>query len=243
MSTTNLNELFTALSKAQKEMKNAEKDGVNPHFKSQYATLTSVWDAAREALTNNNLSVVQMPSYTQDGKIVVTTVLGHASGQCLRFDCPVVYQGNTMQALGSALTYARRYSLSAVVGVASQEDDDDATKSQEQHTVPAPKTVQVAVSNTTDATVPIGRYKGKLLSEVPLDDLQSTAYWMKQKAEAEGKPLKGTWQTFVSQVEKMTENFDATASSKVLPTKTNGHIAGTQANLSDPNVSFDDIQF
>ena len=120
-----INELAAALSKAQSVIRGAVKDANNPFFKSQYADLTSVWDACRDALTKNGLSVIQCPEQSDTGGIAIETTLLHSSGQFItsRYVMPVK-NSTDAQAVGSAITYARRYALSAMVGVAPADDDD-----------------------------------------------------------------------------------------------------------------------
>jgi len=113
-----------ALAKAQVLIKGAVKDSNNPHFKSQYADLSSVWDSCHEALNKNEICVVQQTE-TLDGKLVLVTRLIHSSGQWFRSEFPVKPQQDTPQGIGSAITYARRYSLAAMAGVAPRGDDDD----------------------------------------------------------------------------------------------------------------------
>lgn len=116
--------LYAALAKAQAQMQSAKKDSVNPHFRAKYADLAAVWEACRKALTDNGLAVVQMSAPAAEG-VRVITVLGHSSGLELRDDPPVYpLAQRTPQAIGSAITYARRYGLAAMVGVAPDEDDD-----------------------------------------------------------------------------------------------------------------------
>ena len=117
-----INELAAALAKAQAEIQNAKKDSENPFFKSKYADLSAVWDACRGPLTKNGLSIVQIP-YGHDGKYFLNTILMHSSGQFLSGILPVVPIKGDPQALGSALTYMRRYALSAMVGNAPEDDD------------------------------------------------------------------------------------------------------------------------
>ena len=119
-----INELAMALSKAQALIKGAVKDQNNLFFKSQYADLASVWDACRDALSKNELSVVQCPEQSEGGGVAVETTLLHSSGQYItsRYIMPV--KDVTAQSIGSAITYARRYALSAMVGVAPTDDDD-----------------------------------------------------------------------------------------------------------------------
>ena len=104
----------------------AYKDATNPHFKSRYATLASVWDAIREPLSAHGLSVSQVLESAENGVgVAVRTLLLHTSGQWIasRYVMPITDK-LTPQAMGSAITYARRYALSAIVGIAPDDDDD-----------------------------------------------------------------------------------------------------------------------
>ena len=123
MQSEQINELVTALAKAQSEITPAIKDSLNPHFKSKYADLSSVWEACRLPLTKNGLAVIQTTEVIND-KLTVVTTLAHSSGQWMKSNLPVLTATNTPQALGSALTYMRRYALSAITGVAPGDDDD-----------------------------------------------------------------------------------------------------------------------
>lgn len=122
-----INELMTALAKAQGVMKPAIKDSTNPHFKSQYADLASVWEACREALSSNGLSVVQILDFAGEKQVLVT-ILGHSSGQWIKSIIALPIQRPGPQELGSCLSYTRRYSLAAMVGVF--QDDDDGERAQ-----------------------------------------------------------------------------------------------------------------
>jgi hypothetical protein len=140
MTSVEINELAKALSDAQGEMTAAAKDATNPHFKSRYATLASVWDAIRKPLTANGLSVSQILE-AEPGGVAVRTMLLHSSGQWLasRYVMPVG-ERLTPQAMGSAITYARRYALSAIVGIAPDDDDDgNAASDQPRVERPAPR--------------------------------------------------------------------------------------------------------
>lgn len=118
-----LGELAKALAGVQSEIGFARKTAVNPHFKNTYANLADVWDACRAALTKHGLSVVQVPD-TDGERVVLTTTLLHTSGQWIRGVYPVRPVKNDPQSYGSALTYARRYGLAAMVGVVADDDDD-----------------------------------------------------------------------------------------------------------------------
>ena len=120
-----IGDLAGALAKAQGEIKGAAKDSANPHFKSRYADLASVWDACRAALSKHGIAVVQMPSVA-DGKVAVTTLLTHSSGQWVEETVSVAPMKMDAQGLGSVVTYLRRYALAAAVGVAPDDDDGEA---------------------------------------------------------------------------------------------------------------------
>jgi len=124
-----LNELAGALSKAQAMLRGAVKDSTNPHFKSRYADLASCWDACREALAANGLSVVQLPEGS--GNVVeMTTRLMHASGQWIECSGCFTASKADPQGMGSCITYARRYQLCAVVGISPEDDDGNAASEQ-----------------------------------------------------------------------------------------------------------------
>lgn len=118
-----INELAKALAEAQGEMKSAAKDAKNPFFNSSYATLDSIWEACRETLSKHGLSVVQVPITDEYGLRLVTR-LCHASGQWIEGALSLNPSKNDLQGIGSAITYGRRYMLGAMVGVATDNDDD-----------------------------------------------------------------------------------------------------------------------
>lgn len=123
-----INELAAALSKAQGEMQAAIKDKVNPFFKSSYADLGSVWDAARPVLSKYGLCVMQTTELQHDrNQVIMVTTLAHTSGQWMKSYLPLNPSKNDSQGMGAAITYLRRYSLSAIVGVVCDEDDDGET--------------------------------------------------------------------------------------------------------------------
>lgn len=117
-----INELAAALSLAQAEMKNAKLNKQNPHFKSRYSDLAEIRDAVTPALTKNGLSIVQGTDTVDDGKLIVVTRLLHKSGQWIESRFPISH--DKPQAMGSAITYGRRYTLSAICNIAADEDDD-----------------------------------------------------------------------------------------------------------------------
>lgn len=117
-----LNELATALSKAQGEFDPALKDANNPFFKSKYADLPSVWAVSREILCKYGLSILQFPS-TNEGKHCLITRLMHSSGQWMESSVDLLLTKNDIQGLGSAISYMRRYSMTAILGIVQDDDD------------------------------------------------------------------------------------------------------------------------
>src|ERR1700743_1179580 len=117
-SSEQINELASALAKAQGEITGALKDSANPFFKSRYADLASCWDACRAALAKNELAVVQVPEWHSDDQsqgLGLTTTLVHSSGQWIRGTLRCNPKDTTDQATGSSITYARRYALCAFI--------------------------------------------------------------------------------------------------------------------------------
>jgi ERF superfamily len=119
-----INELATALVKAQSLLTHAFKNRKNSHFKNAYADHASVLDACRAPLNDNGITVTQGPTF-MNGGWVVTTKLLHISGQYLACDTPIINGKGDAQGFGSGMTYAKRYGLMALVGIDSSENDDD----------------------------------------------------------------------------------------------------------------------
>lgn len=118
-----IKELVAAMVKAQLEMKPAIKDSENPHFKSKYADLASVWEAL-EPFRRNGIAIIQRPMPFADGMIGLETQLLHTSGEWMSgvMETPIVK--HDPQGVGSAITYLRRYSLGCMTGLVTEEDDD-----------------------------------------------------------------------------------------------------------------------
>lgn len=136
MKSDQINELAAALSKAQGAMGAAQMDAKNPHFNSKYATLASIIDAARKPLADNGLAFSQMLGYGDDGIVLLDTMLMHSSGQWIASEVaikssPTNRGVNEVQALGSALTYYKRYALAAILGISTADEDDDGNTAQQ----------------------------------------------------------------------------------------------------------------
>ena len=137
-----IGQLALALSLAQGEMESASKNSNNPYFKSKYADLSEVWRVIRGPLSKNNLSVIQSINGTYE-KPIITTILAHQSGEYISSTLELSGEGAgkdgekkfTAQTMGSAISYGRRYALSALVGVCQEDDDGNSASAQVKETV------------------------------------------------------------------------------------------------------------
>lgn len=124
----NIEKISKSLVKAQKEMSAAKKGAANPFFKSKYADYNSVLEACKEALNDNGITILQPHSLLQMGEseiAVVETILLHESGEYVSSQTKIeVAKQNDPQALGSAISYARRYGLQSLVSLPTSDDDD-----------------------------------------------------------------------------------------------------------------------
>ena len=123
-----IGKLTEALSKVQGILEGAKKESSNPFFKSRYADLTSVWDAIRKPLADNGLAVIQTGVYNADNPelISIETTLSHISGEWVSGIISVKPVKNDPQVAVACVTYLRRASLSAIVGVSPEDDDGEA---------------------------------------------------------------------------------------------------------------------
>jgi hypothetical protein len=156
--------LAAALAKAQGSIRGALKDSDNPFFKSKYADLASVVEAIREAFASNGIAYVQTIEPSEKNEVRVETILMHASGEwiaCGILALPVAKAD--AQGVGSAITYARRYSLSAAAGVAPEDDDGNAA------TKAAPKAIAWTEEESQTARTKVEDLK-KELKESGMDE-------------------------------------------------------------------------
>lgn len=116
--------LYAALAAAQADMPAVEKTGRNPHFKSKHVTLDHLIAMTRPVLNKHGLTIVQLPARAEDGMPVLRTIITHVGGGSIDDEAPLLPDKVGMQALGSAITYMRRYAWAAACGIASEEDDD-----------------------------------------------------------------------------------------------------------------------
>ena len=118
-------ELSKALAKFQEEVKQPLKDKNNPFFKSKYVPLENVVEAITDVAPKNGLSFVQWALNDENGRVGVATMLMHESGEWIEFDAVhMKADKETAQGAGALISYLKRYSLSAVFGITSDQDDD-----------------------------------------------------------------------------------------------------------------------
>jgi hypothetical protein len=123
MRSEELDKFLPALAKMQSKVLKATKDSSNPHFKSKYASLEAVLDVITEAIKETGLCYTQTISQRDDNRLYLDTRVFHESGQWIGSEFPLLVPQQTPQAYGSAISYARRYSLSAIFGVVQSDDD------------------------------------------------------------------------------------------------------------------------
>lgn len=157
MQSPSIGALAKALAAAQAELQPATKNSQNPFLKNKYADITAVYTAIRSVLPAHGLAVVQTMIPAEKGFVAVRTTLLHESGEWIAGEIAMPCQsdkgGIGPQQVGSAITYARRYSLSAIVGVVS-EDDDDAEAAQKSHRQQVQQTRQQAKANNPNPMTP-----------------------------------------------------------------------------------------
>jgi hypothetical protein len=157
-----IGELVSAISKMQGVLEGAIKDSDNPFFRSKYADLTSVWEACRKPLTDNGLSIIQTSVFfpEQPELVAIETTIAHKSGEFITGLMTAKPVKSDPQAIGSCVTYLRRYSLAAICGIAPEDDDANAaTGLQGKVNIPPVSketTVKPPVTNKPTATPPVG---------------------------------------------------------------------------------------
>lgn len=115
-----IKELATALSSFQGKMRSVQKTEINPFFKKKYANLDSIWEACKTLMSEHGLSISQFPA----GDNELTSILMHSSGEWLEATTKMNLAKTDPQGHGSAITYMRRYAMSAILGIVTDEDDD-----------------------------------------------------------------------------------------------------------------------
>lgn len=163
--------IYSAFIKAQQQFAPALKSSLNPHFKSKYASLDNCIEAVIDAFNDNGIGLIQQTHEAESG-VIIETILIHTSGEQLsggKLFVPATKLD--AQGFGSALTYARRYSLMATCGIAPEDDDGNAASKQSIKQSPAP--------NLKPPVLDIFKFKQMLISskdEVELKTAWATIY-------------------------------------------------------------------
>ncbi len=184
-----MSDAIKALAKAQTEMGKAIKNAKNPHLKSNYADLGSVMEACFDALHANGFAIMQPCGADERGQYV-ETVLAHASGDTFTSRVHLVVGKNDMQGIGSAITYARRYGLLGMAGLAPEDDDGEATKAtpRQQPANRAPAVPSKADQAAADSMIAAIRQHG-------------AAAWNDQRLQADLAKLRASAPELAAQVE------------------------------------------
>lgn len=159
--------VYAALVVAQANMTKALKDTPNPHFKSKYADLANVQDACLPALNAQGIAVIQPTGEDESGRFVETIFYHAESDTQIKCRVPLIVGKNDMQGYGSAVTYARRYGLMSLAGIAPEDDDGNAAAASAERAVsnaeqPAAKASPETIKRLLDLIAVEGRDIAKL---------------------------------------------------------------------------------
>lgn len=188
METKGHKNICAALAAAQSEMGKAIKASANPAFRSKYADLASVMEACLPALNANGIAVIQPICQDEAGRSV-KTVLIHDSGETLECAVPLIVGKNDMQGLGSAITYARRYGLMSMAGIAPEDDDGNAAVASAARAITAAQVaeLQMWIEDTASDADKLLAYVGAASAE----DM-TAAQWDKAMVALRRKPRAST---------------------------------------------------
>lgn len=168
--------ITAALLKVQKEITPVTKNAKNPHFNSTFADLSAVIDVARPQLNSNGILFIQSASPSEDGRLHLTTRLIHESGEWIEDTAVTPLSKADPQAFGSAMTYLRRYSLSAMLGLYQEDDDGESATNR-----PASKPAKAASSPVKTIYKP----EGPMATPDTLKALETLCFDSAQKARLE----------------------------------------------------------
>lgn len=175
-----IKEITAALVKVQGGLQSAKTTkfaGRDSKFSYRYADLAEVWSTCRKALAENGLAVTQLPCLTDTGHMQLRTMLLHISGEWLASDLKVEpAQPLDHKAVGSALTYARRYALAAIVGIAVEGEDDDADAASRPQVQRRPQREPIPSKPAQATPVPRATHNG----ESPLESLGAFLSWARK---------------------------------------------------------------
>lgn len=170
--------LAKALSLFQGELKPIPKDAENPFFHSAYSSLTACWELVRPLLLKHGLAVTQLTAVEQ-GEILLVTKLMHESGEEVVGIYPIYCADKKPQSLGSAISYAKRYSLQAILGLASEDDDAEGATHHGKpphNTVPTQKTTRLDSGNTPGYEARHAAKMDEFISEKQIGLMMAVSY-------------------------------------------------------------------
>jgi len=165
-----ISELATALAKAQGQIEDASKDGLNPAFRSKYADLAAVRAVIREPLAVNDLAIMQFPR-TRQGFVEVETMLIHKSGEFVSETLELPVAKFDAHGIGSGITYGRRYGMMSVLCLAAVDDDGNAAT---EKAPAAPKKAEPKKSEYSSAEVAALALNMKAAAEKGMSNLTAT---------------------------------------------------------------------
>ena len=175
-----MKELSKALCKFQSAITNVPFDSQNPHFKNKYASLAGIIDHVRTGLSDNGLVISQLVN-----KDSVQTMLIHTSGESLSAETAILCATpNNPQAYGSAVTYARRYALTGILGI-SADDDDDAAQATGSPQKPSSNTTTPPTTKTPPEPAPASPQMATEAQRRKIDSLRSECGWSPEDTTAE----------------------------------------------------------
>lgn len=180
-----------AMLKLQGEIGKAKKNAENPFFKKNYSTLEEVAGVAHGPLQTHGLVITQTLDETDNGPVVETTLIHAESGDYITSSVPVFDKRGDMQGLGSAITYARRYGLAAILGIVQEDDDGNSTSN------PPPRTK--ASEPDTEAHKQSGGvwWEDRVKKITSLEHLAKGREWLDKKSnELEDKDVEGMIKAF-----------------------------------------------
>lgn len=178
---TSLSALAPALVKVHKALKIVVKDSTNPHFKNKYASLEGINESVRPLLATNGFALIQgvtVPTTDAEGHLTsmtLTTTLLHESGEWISNDVVMPLDKPSAQGAGSAVTYGRRYGLSSLLALSTDEDDDGAAASVARPAAASP------AARTDPLIMPMGKAKGQPNRDQTTEALTSALAWAKEK--------------------------------------------------------------
>lgn len=171
--------IAAALVAVASEIENPHKTATNPHFRSKYADLAEIVNTARPVLPKHGVAVVQSPGM-EDGLLTLDTLLLHTSGEWIRGRASTPIAKLDPQGVGSAITYLRRYSLAAMLGLA-QEDDDGEGAVDRNRQQPEEAYSNGRATDPFHRPMPFGKTKGRKLGDHTAEQLEATIAWCRDK--------------------------------------------------------------